>query len=71
MSPNCAHCGRFLARAHAISDSAGEGYGGHEFLSDVRGDCKRCGPDVRASAEDNASWWWSWDAWEWRVGDTP
>ena len=54
-------CGRFLANAHAICGSAGEGYGWHAFVADVRGDCKRCGPDVQAMHGS----WWSWDMWRW------
>lgn len=57
-------CGRFLAKPRALCDSGGEGYSFHIFLSDVRGDCKRCGPDVQASREGEC-WWWSWDAWKW------
>ena len=56
-------CGRFLAKARALCDSGGEGYSFHVFLSDVRGDCKRCGPDSQAMRGDG--WWWSWDAWKW------
>ena len=59
-------CGRFLARPHAVCDSEGEGYTFHVFLSDVRGDCKRCGPDVPAMR--GVGWWWSWDAWKWPPG---
>jgi hypothetical protein len=55
-------CGRFLARPRAISDMSGEGYGFHIFLSDVRGDCSRCGSNSQAARE---GWWWSWDAWNW------
>ena len=55
-------CGRFLAKAHAISGQEGEGYSWHMFLADVRGDCRRCGPDVQAA---RGGWWWSWDAWKW------
>ena len=55
-------CGRFLAKPRAVCDSEGEGYTWHMFLSDVRGDCKRCGPGVQAAP---GGWWWSWDAWKW------
>ena len=58
----CDKCGRFLAKPHALSDSEGEGYSWHMFLSDVRGDCKRCGPDVQAV---RGGWWWDWDNWKW------
>ena len=56
-------CGRFLAKPYAKCDSGGEGYAWHMFLADVRGDCKRCGPDVQAMRGEG--WWWSWDAWKW------
>ena len=62
-------CGRFLANVQATSGTAGEGYSWHEFLADVRGDCKRCGPDVQARRSEDAfgdsAWWWSADAWTW------
>jgi hypothetical protein len=58
-------CGRFLAKPYAKCDSGGEGYAWHVFLSDVRGDCKRCGPDVQAMRGSGEDWWWSWDAWKW------
>lgn len=54
-------CGRFLANAHAIPGAEGEGYAWHAFVADVRGDCKRCGPDVQSMP----GWHWSWDAWRW------
>jgi hypothetical protein len=55
-------CGRFLANAHATCGIKGEGYSGHVFVAEVRGDCKRCGPDVQAMRD---GWHWSWDAWRW------
>jgi hypothetical protein len=58
----CGTCGRFLANARAIIKERGEGYSWTEYLSDVRGDCKRCGDDVAASRGDE-SWWLDWDAW--------
>ena len=58
-------CGRFLAKPYALSDSRCEGYSWRMFLADVRGDCKRCGPDVQATREGDTCWWWSWDAWNW------
>ena len=56
-------CGRFLANARALSDTRGEGYSWTRFLSDVRGDCSRCGTDAEAARE---GWWWAWDAWTWQ-----
>ena len=58
-------CGRFLSRARAECDHEGEGYAWHMYLSDVRGDCTRCGPNVQAARGTDSSWWWSWDAWKW------
>ena len=58
-------CGRFLAAPRALCEVGGEGYSFHVFLSDVRGDCKRCGPDVPAMRDSDNGWWWDWDAWKW------
>lgn len=55
-------CGRFLGRPYVQSAAEGEGYGWHEFVSDVRGDCSRCGPDVPAAPGP----WWDWDNWDWK-----
>lgn len=57
MSVQC-RCGRYLANAHPVVKLALDPY-----LEDVRGDCGRCGSDVSASRESDASWWFSWDAW--------
>lgn len=58
MSIQCA-CGRFLANTRYWVTVSG--FDAH--LSDVRGDCSRCGPDVQASRTGDDTWWWSWDAW--------
>jgi len=55
-------CGRFLAKPHASCAVEGKGYSWHIFVSDVRGDCKRCGLDAQAM---RGGWWWAWDAWTW------
>ena len=57
-------CGRFLAGPRASCNSGGEGYSWHMFLSDVRGDCKRCGPNVQAMRGIDC-WWWDADNWKW------
>jgi hypothetical protein len=53
-------CGRFLANAHAV---IGVGGIGDFYISDVRGDCSRCGKDVGAGHEGE-TWWFSWDYWD-------
>ena len=50
---------RYLAKAHPILGIDVDG-----GIEDVRGDCSRCGPDVRA-LESVDAWWLSWDAWKW------
>jgi hypothetical protein len=52
-------CGRFLSRARPVIVIRGEGYSRGECLSEVRGDCGRCGEDVPAGQ----GWWLAWDAW--------
>jgi uncharacterized protein (DUF983 family) len=59
----CAGCGRFLAAARPVVEQSGEGYAWHEYLADVRGNCKRCGDDVPASRDGDFPWWLQWDAW--------
>lgn len=58
----CGRCGRFLARAYAVTGQGGEGYAWHMFIAGVLGDCARCGPDAPAA---RGGWWWDWDAWSW------
>lgn len=54
-------CGRFLAGARPVVKAEGGGYGWHEFIAEVRGNCSRCGKDAEAAG----GWWFSWDAWTW------
>jgi len=55
-------CGRYLSKPHAVAQT---GSWGDWYLHDVRGDCKRCGPDSRATREGDMCWWWDWDNWKW------
>lgn len=52
-------CGRFLKHAYPVVTLRGSGYWRAEGITDVRGICWRCGPDVPAGP----GWWHSWEAW--------